>query len=432
MQGNVKLKDKDLKIIEDFSLYYFSKNKKSYKNIYLIKQCKEFFYYCQSNSISILSLDIEVICQYLNYLKTKNRSNYTLKSIRSILKELVSFLYGKSILRSNPFEEKDISLSKEGEAKVRDKKNLTDNQKVILREYAEQRDLAGYGKDTTARYIYNITNYFCWLNEKGYCYTNICAKDSFEYRNYLMTADKTLSRGTVNNRLMAIRCFYAYLLKKGIIYTNPFKKDCYIKHTQSITRNILSVKDMGILLDNFTVNNDEDLQLKSIIELLYGSALRISEAIGLKIKDIDFDGGYITIREKKKKDRERKVAASEVSLRWLKRYIKDGRDRLITEKEREDGFVYNQKRWLIIKLNKRLKVECKRHKFCSLSTHCFRHSAATHMLRAGCGIREVQAFLGHKSIETTQVYTHIVKEDLKKIINIYHPRGREDMYNANS
>ncbi len=113
-------------------------------------------------------------------------------------------------------------------------------------------------------------------------------------------------------------------------------------------------------------------------------------------------------------------------MKALRRYLKTTRDQLTTETDRKEGFIYPQQGKTAIRciLNAKLKKECSRLGFKTITTHSFRASAATHLLRAGAGIREIQAFLGHKSICSTEVYTRVVKEDLKAVIETCHPRER--------
>jgi integrase/recombinase XerD len=165
--------------------------------------------------------------------------------------------------------------------------------------------------------------------------------------------------------------------------------------------------------------------MKSIIELLYGSSLRISEAEGLKLDDISFDTGSILVTDFKNDGRQWKAPASEASLRYLKVYLKQAREVLLTDEELAADYLYPQKGKTAIRcmLNNKLKRECRRLGLKPITTHSFRHSSATHMLRSGAGIRQVQCMLGHSRINTTQRYTRVIKEDLKTVMDRFHPRS---------
>lgn len=298
---------------------------------------------------------------------------------------------------------------------------MTQQQQNILTEYKQYLTLKKI--KTVNQYISSVEEYFEYLDSICEKYDTISQMVGDEYRSYLFTGDKSLSRPTINNKLNRVKNFYGFLLKKGYIGSNPFYRLENLKCCKSLPKNILSVGEMGKLLDNFSILTDDDIMLKSIVELLYGSGLRISEVVCLKLSDIDFESGYITITESKNNDKRRKVVAGEVSLRLLKDYINHLGDKINSN----SSFIYPQKKEGTIKnqLNAKLKRECRRLNLKTITSHSFRHSVATHILRAGVGIREVQEFLGHKKIASTEIYTRVVQEDLKNIIEKCHPRELE-------
>ncbi len=148
---------------------------------------------------------------------------------------------------------------------------------------------------------------------------------------------KNLSAGTVNNKLNRLRSFYHFLHKKRRIHSNPFDWVEAVRGAKSLPKNILSVEDMGKLLDRFAVKRDMDLMMRSVVEFLYGSALRISEVCALKEKGIDFDRGMLFITDFKNHEERRGCPATEVSLKVLRRYMRYSRKKLVGESEREKG-----------------------------------------------------------------------------------------------
>lgn len=297
---------------------------------------------------------------------------------------------------------------------------MTTKQDNILKEYEiylKLKNIKSYN-----RFILEIIEYFKYLDSFNQDYDLVLRNTGDEYRSYLVSRQE-LSRPTINNKLNRLNNFYGFLLKKNYVIRNPFYNLARLKQGNIIPKNILSVEDMGKFLDNFAVYTDNDLMLKSMVEFLYGSGLRISEVVGLKLNDVDFENGYIYIKESKNNNRKRKTIAGEISLKILKQYLKYCRPKLNMTSE----YIYPKKRVnnYVIILNKKLKNECKRLNLPLITTHSFRHSAATHILRSGAGIREVQEFLGHKKISSTQIYTHIVNEDLKNILEKHHPRELE-------
>jgi integrase/recombinase XerC len=284
------------------------------------------------------------------------------------------------------------------------------------------------GTKTHARAVKYVRDFLGYAHDLGLDAKNVKSPDIDEYRAYLLTGKTGYARATINNKLNGVKGFYRFLVKKRIVASSPF--DAYyrgLKLGMTIPKNILGVEEMGKLIGNFAVKLDIDLMAKSMIELLYGSALRISEVGALRLCDLDFERNTVHITDSKGGGERRKVPASETSMKTVEKYILHSRAKLTSEREREGGYLYPQRKEAANKvmLNAKLWKECERLGLKKITTHCFRHSAATHMLRAGAGLREIQAFLGHKRIATTEVYTHVVKEDLKDVVAKFHPRERE-------
>jgi len=277
-------------------------------------------------------------------------------------------------------------------------------------------------------YIVSVNEFFHFLSEKEIPYNEVTTGTGDEYRAYLLTKEKAIARGTINNKINKLRSFYEYLFIKRLIHTNPFKHTGNLNTGKSIPKNILSVEDMGKLLDNFSIKRVNDMMMKSIIEFLYGSSLRISEVIALKKDDIDFEGGFITVTNFKDNEKKWKAPATEVSLRVVKKYMNKAWYMLLTAEELKAGYLYPQKKWTAVRcmVNAKLKQECRRLGLKEISSHSFRHSSATHMLKSGAGIRQVQALLGHERISSTERYTRVVKEDLKQVVETCHPRERSE------
>jgi integrase/recombinase XerC len=289
--------------------------------------------------------------------------------------------------------------------------------------YLKLKNIKTYGRSITY-----VKDFLAYAHDCGLDATTVKSKDIEEYRVHLLTQKKGLSRGTINNKLNRIKSFYRFLVLKKLIARSPF--DAYyrgLKRGTIIIKNILSVDEMGKLLDNFAIKTDIDVMAKSMIELLYGSALRVSEVGPLTLVDLDFERSTVFITDQKGGGRRRKVPASEASLRAVRRYMKTSRFWLVSAREQEQGYLYPQRGEQANRgmLDRKLKDECLRLGLKLISTHCFRHSAATHMLRAGAGLREIQALLGHSRIATTEIYTHVVKEDLKNVVAKFHPREIE-------
>jgi site-specific recombinase XerD len=298
------------------------------------------------------------------------------------------------------------------------------NEQEILADF--ERYLKLKSVSTWPAYLVSLKEFFRYLEETGAAWWQVKPAQADEYRAQLLTGAKNLSRSTINNKLNRLRVFYEFLSRRRLIPSNPFAHTGSLHTGRSLPKNILSVSDMGKLLDNFSLKRTTDFMLKALVEILYGSALRIAEAEALKLEDVDFEAGVIRVTNFKENGKKWKCPAAEVSLRTLKNYLLTTRCKLLTAEEIEAGYIFPQakgKTTLRCMLNNKLFAECRRLGLKRVTSHCFRHSCATHMLKSGAGIREVQALLAHERIKSTQRYTHVVKDDLKAVIATCHPRG---------
>lgn len=289
---------------------------------------------------------------------------------------------------------------------MRDKNLLLDR----FEKYLKLKGIRSY-KD----YIRQIEEFFIYLDSRDIDFYTFNINQGERYINHLL--DKKICLSTINNKLNKVKAFYSFLDKKEFILSNRILELKGLKQSKTIPKNILETEDMGKLLNNLTCSKEKDYMLVAIIELLYGSAIRISEVVGLKCDDINYREGTIVITEEKKGGTRRVVPATDKSLNSVYNYLK-----ISNRFDKEYVFPRQSKTTIRAFVNRRLKLECAKHGFNDLTTHSFRHSAATSMLRSGAGIREVQAFLGHESILSTEKYTRVIKEDLKRVVRECHPR----------
>ena len=172
------------------------------------------------------------------------------------------------------------------------------------------------------RYYKYVKSFLEYLTSLDIDYTTMKPHVIDDYRAFLLSQNAGCARGTVNNRLTRIKSFYQFLIKKQIIVYNPFAQYKGLRRGTIIPKNILSIEDMGKLLDNFSARTDLDVMMYSMVELLYGSSLRISEVSNIKMEDIDFDGGYVYIINFKNNEERLRFPLSEVSIKAIKKYIK--------------------------------------------------------------------------------------------------------------
>ena len=293
--------------------------------------------------------------------------------------------------------------------------------KEILNSYALS--LEARGVKSIDDYLTSVTEYLEYTEELKIDPCLIPEGFGDEYRAHLIHREPPLSRGTINNKLNRVRSFYRHLSRKGMLLSNPFAETAGLTGGVSIPKNILTIEQAGLLLDNFGIKKEEDLMYLTLAELLYGSALRISEAVALKLDNVDYESGMLNVWDFKN-NKQRRVPASEASLRRLRTWCDTTRNKVLSNSEFTAGFIFPQRGSTTIRghLNRKLESECRRLSLPIITSHSLRHCAATHMLRKGAGIRQVQAMLGHEKISTTQIYTRVITDDLKNLLAEYHPR----------
>jgi integrase/recombinase XerC len=234
------------------------------------------------------------------------------------------------------------------------------------------------------------------------------------------------SKSTSARKLATLRSFYKFLVRRGHVESSPVTAIRTPKQEKRLPL-FLSPEQIETLLNCPDTNTMLGARDRAIMETLYSSGLRVSELVGLNLNDVDFLGEVIHIRGKGKKERLSPIGAS--ALQAMQRYL-TFRD-ADTRKES-----FDPESLFINKHGKRLSARSVRRKLDKyllnagldprISPHTLRHSFATHMLNNGADLRVVQELLGHRSISTTQVYTHLTTNRMKEVYHSSHPRQDED------
>ena len=272
-------------------------------------------------------------------------------------------------------------------------------------------------------YSATIESFLSWCEPNHILYLCFTEENAIFWRHQEVQSGRR--HGTINNKIVRLRLFYDHLRKSGRVLVNPFDEVRFLKSSGNLPKSILNLKDIERLLDGFPVRTHDDGYLKTLLEILYGSALRISEAATLKEEDVDSIRGALHIIEHKNGGERRWIPATEASLKAIETYKRIYRNSLLSPTEIAAGYLFPQEPVLNLRhrFNRRLAATCRRLGLKVMTSHSLRHSAATHLLCAGAGIRQVQEFLGHRRISTTERYTHLIKDDLKALIDNLHPRS---------
>ena len=227
-------------------------------------------------------------------------------------------------------------------------------------------------------------------------------------------------RNTVLRKIATLRSFTAYLVRQGKLDKNPFKLLPSPKKEKLLPK-FLSEPETDRLIDTAEHNPHFAARNKALFELMYSSGLRRSEVTGLKIKDIDLFNGLVKVLGKGRK--ERLIPVTQTALQAIKDYLAcrknpQPQEALFLNKNGTpltgDGLAYIFKNTAIAS-----------HLARRVTPHSLRHSFATHLLGHGCDLRSLQEMLGHKSLSTTQVYTHVSLEQLKSVYDQAHPKSKE-------
>lgn len=275
----------------------------------------------------------------------------------------------------------------------------------------------GLSPNTLEAYNRDLKKFTKHLEENGQKLQRFNRNDIVSFISSLR--DNGNQTATLARNISTLRSFSRFLLLEGILKEDPVENLSTLKGWKRIPR-IIGTEEVSILL---TTPEGKKLSLRdrAMLEIIYSSGLRASEVINIKLEDINFEAGFITVVGKGSK--ERIVPISHVTLGTLQLYIEGSRPEILGKRTSPYLFLAKggkpmtrQRLWQLTKTySKDLSIE--------LSPHTLRHCFASHMLDNGADLRALQKMLGHTDISTTQIYTKVTPERLKKVHKTHHPRG---------
>ena len=279
----------------------------------------------------------------------------------------------------------------------------------------------GLSRNTIEAYSLDLTRFLDYLRAKGIRELRDVGK--FDVRGFLLSLKrKDLSTKSIGRDLSAIRTFFRFLIQEGILETNPIE-DLESPRVAKKLPEILSLKEIEQILEQPNLQTPLGIRDRAMLEMLYATGMRVSELTHLPTHQVNLEGGYVLLYGKGSK--ERIVPLGSEAMNWATLYL--GTARGILAKARESPFLFinrsgrgmtRQGFWKNLRDYARRAGLRKR-----ISPHLLRHSFASHLLERGADLRSVQMMLGHVDISTTQIYTHVTGERLKKVHKQYHPRG---------
>ena len=279
----------------------------------------------------------------------------------------------------------------------------------------------GLAKNTLEAYGHDLSRWMEFLSASGV--RDVLKVTPSDVKAFLLALrSRKLSNKTVARNLVAIRTFFRFLMEEGMLETNPLEELESPKMAMTLPE-ILSLKEVERLLEQPTLRTPLGIRDRAMLEILYATGMRVSELVRLPLNQVNLEGGYVLLYGKGSK--ERMVPLGGEAIKWITRYLETTRAKLARGKEvpflflnRSGRGLSRQMFWKIIKAYG-LKAGIRK----KITPHLLRHSFATHLLARGADLRSVQMMLGHADISTTQIYTHVTGERLKKVHQKHHPRG---------
>lgn len=278
-----------------------------------------------------------------------------------------------------------------------------------------------YSDFTCNNYKKDLNEYNSFILSNKINYKNMDYNDAKEYVIYLNK--KNDAKSTISRKLSSLRTFYKYLVLNNKVESNPFLLVSSPKKEKRIPK-FINYNNMEEILNVPNIKTKEGQRERVILEVLYASGVRVSELVNIKLKDIDFSNKNILIFGKGSK--ERLVSFGDYALEYINLYLKEGRN-LLLDGVKSDYLIVGKKseklttrrvEQIIDDIIKRTSIKL------NITPHMFRHTFATHLLDNGCDLLVVQELLGHASLSSTEIYTHVSNEHLREVYLKCHPRNK--------
>lgn len=293
--------------------------------------------------------------------------------------------------------------------------------RIVRRYYQYLKLEKGCSANTIDAYMRDLDKFLNFIKEEGKDFMTAQLEDMHNF-SALMT-DIGINPVSLSRILSGIRSFYHFLVLGDIIDANPTELLEFPKKPQHLP-DVLSVEEIDLLEAQIDLSQPEGQRNKTIIEMLFSCGLRVSELVNLKISNLYLNEGFIKVEGKGSK--QRLVPISEKAIHEIDLYTLE-RNLISTSPEHQDFLFISKRRKkpltrvMVFLMLKELVAKAGIPK--AVSPHTLRHSFATSLLEGGANLRAIQAMLGHESIATTQIYTHIDTTHLRKEILEHHPRN---------
>ncbi|WGF92091.1 site-specific tyrosine recombinase XerD [Aequorivita marisscotiae] len=279
----------------------------------------------------------------------------------------------------------------------------------------------GLSHNSIVNYSLDIKKLMRWLETNKIEASPISISEE-TLQQFIYEVAKKINPRTQNRLISGLKGFFNYLIFEDYRQTNPLE----LIEAPKLGRKLpdtLAIEEIDALISAIDLSKKQGERNRAILETLYGCGLRVSELTNLKISDLYFEEGFIKVTGKG--DKQRLVPISPIAEKYITIYRKEIRVHKNIDPSAKDTLFLNQHgrqltRAMIFTIVKQLAEKAGIRK--TISPHTFRHSFATHLLENGADLRAIQQMLGHESITTTEIYTHIDRKHLTEVINQFHPR----------
>lgn len=292
----------------------------------------------------------------------------------------------------------------------------------IINKYKEHLLLKeGLAENSVISYLRDISIFFNYLEENEISIKEVSSNDILNFFSFLR--EQGYSGSSIRRIYSGLSSFYQwYETYNGIIF-NPIEKVPYPKAEENIPQ-VLTTQEIEKIINSIDLNSKHGYRNRAILEVLYGCGLRASEVINLEISDLYFEEGFLRILGKRNK--ERLVPMGEYAKKAIQDYIIYERNKMKIHPSASKILFLNNRGKKLTRVSIFIIVSkcAQKAGISDVYPHILRHSFATHLLENGADIRTIQLMLGHSSINTTEIYTHISNKILKHTLTKYHPRGK--------
>jgi integrase/recombinase XerD len=279
----------------------------------------------------------------------------------------------------------------------------------------------GLSKNTVEAYARDLTQFIEYAKQLGVESLQDLAEGTL--LGFLEDLRKaSMSPNTIARKLSAVKVFVKFACRDGYLKRDFTANIEGLRGTKKLPR-VLTVEETSALLAQPSTSDPKGLRDKAMLEVLYASGLRVSELVNLRLNDVNLQVGYVRCVGKGAK--ERIVPLGKVAIEYLKRYLSSSRPQFVRTGSSEYLFLTHRGKkmsrvgfWKIIK-----KYAARAGITKNITPHTLRHSFATHLLQGGADLRSIQEMLGHADIATTEIYTHVSRETLKRVYKDSHPRA---------